>query len=434
VTARREAIAPRNPFVVAEGSLMRRITLVLTVALACLAGLILVPGAAAGNFDEEKMGCAGQEPATCPTGTVGQPYSLTIYLIPPDGARGEDFACATFHATSGSLPPGLSISDEGILSGTPTQGGRYEFFLTVKYDKFPTCTFKNPSDDSFILNVAPQVQVQRLFVATNSLPDAQINQAYTAPALVVQNGTVSSWTLAGGSLPPGLTLGTNGVISGTPTQSGTFTFTVQANGSPNNDTKQLSLFVLAPLDLGLAPTGTPASSQPVPVRMKLATPFSWGVKATGGREPYAYTADRLPAGITLNPDGTLTGTPTVAGVTRTTFTVRDARGTTDTLQATFTTQALLAFHKTKQAKVGKVGRLYSWRLPVAGASETKVFLVSGRIPPGLELDEETGFVTGTPLTPGTFRVRFWVLGDAGTQISKTYRVKIQGRARTVASR
>jgi large repetitive protein len=411
---------------------MRRLRTFLTVAVVCLAGVILVPGASGGNFDEEKMGCAGQEPATCPAGTVGQNYSLTIYLVPPDGGRGEDFVCATFHVTSGSLPPGLSISDEGILSGTPTAAGRFEFFLTVRYDKFPTCTFKNPSDDSFILNVNPQAQ--RLVVTTPSLPDANINQAYTAPALAASGGTVNSWTLASGTLPTGLTLGTNGVISGTPTASGLFSFTVQANGSPNNDTRSLSLFVLAPLDLGLAPTGTPAASQPLAVRMKLATPFSWGVKATGGREPYAYSADRLPAGITLNPDGTVSGTPTLAGVTASTVTVRDARGTTDTLRVTFTTQALLAFHKTKKPRVGKLGRAYSWRLPVAGASETKIFVVSGSVPPGLSLDEATGILSGTPLASGTFRVRFWALGDAGTQVSKSYRIKINGPARTTASR
>jgi hypothetical protein len=245
---------------------------------------------------------------------------------------------------------------------------------------------------------------------------------------------VSSWTLASGTLPAGVTLNANGVISGTPTQSGVFTFTVQANGTPNNDTKVLSIFVLAPLDLGLAPNGTPAPAQPVTVSTKLNTPVSWGVKATGGREPYAYTADRLPAGVTLNADGTVTGTPTRAGTTRSTVSVRDARGTTDTLQVTFTTQALLAFHKTKQARVGKVGRLYSWRLPVSGASETKIFLVSGRIPPGLELDEETGVLSGRPLLPGTYTVKFWALGDAGTQISKTYRIKVQNGQRTTASR
>jgi large repetitive protein len=398
---------------------MRRFRFSLVIAAAvCLAGVFL-PSAAAGNFDEEKMGCAGEDPAICPPATVGQPYSLTIYLIPPDGGRGEDFNCATFHVTSGSLPPGLSISDEGILSGTPTTAGSYPVYLTVRYDKSPGCN-KPASDDRFIFNV--NGPVQRLVVTTPGLPDANIGQAYTAPALAASGGTVSSWTLAGGTLPPGLTLASNGTISGTPTQAGTFSFAVQANGSPNNDTRGLSIFVLAPLDLGLAPTGAPASSQPVPVNMKLATPFSWGVKATGGREPYSYAADRLPPGLTLNPDGTVIGTPTLAGTTRSTITVRDSRGTSDTLQVT---RALLAFHKTKQPRVGKIGRLYSWRLPVAGASETKIFLFSGQIPPGLELDEETGFVTGTPLRAGTFRVKFWALGDAGTQISKTYRVKIQ---------
>ena len=333
---------------------MRGLRLILTVAFVIAAGAVFVPGAAAGNFDEGKMGCAGENPATCPTGTVGSPYSLTIYLAPPDSGRGEDFGCARFSVSSGTLPPGLSISDEGIISGTPTQAGSYDFYLTVTYDKPTYC--KSASDDRFIININPAKP--RLIVSTSSLPDANINQAYTAPALSASGGTVSSWTLAAGTLPPGLTLNPNGVISGTPTQSGVFTFTVQANGDGTSDTKQLSIFVLAPLDLGLAPAGTPVAAQPVTVNMKLATPFTWGVKATGGREPYTYSANRLPAGITLNPDGTVTGTPTAAGSTRSTITVRDARGTTDTLQVTFTTQALLAFHKTKVPTVGVVGRAY----------------------------------------------------------------------------
>ena len=44
------------------------------------------------------------------------------------------------------------------------------------------------------------------------------------------------------------------------------------------------------------------------------------------------------------------------------------------------------------------------------------------------------FLTGTPLVAGTFRVKFWALGDSGTQVSKTYRIKIQPAPRTVASR
>jgi len=403
-----------------------RLRITVTLAVLCLTGLALASNAAAGDFADDPCSTVVGDNYTCPTATAGAPYAIDIKLKEPWPG------CTSMAVSSGVFPPGLSLASEGNIRGTPTAAGSYSFFVTVTWSNQAPCVSQPPSDRKFTINVNPPVQ--RLIVGTSSLPDANIGQAYTAPALSASGGTVSSWSLASGSLPAGLTLASNGVISGTPTQSGAYGFMVQANGTPNNDTKQLSLFVLAPLDLGLAPAGTAVAAQPAVVNMKLATPFSWGVKGTGGREPYAYSADALPAGITLNADGTITGTPTQAGQTRSTLTVKDVNGTTDTLRVTFTTRALLAFHKTKQPKVGKVGKLYTWRLPVAGASETKIFLVSGRIPPGLELDEETGELTGTPLVPGTFKVKFWALGDAGTQISKTYRIKVQDVNRVTANR
>jgi hypothetical protein len=416
--------SPRNAFVVAEGSLMRRIRIIVTFAVLCFTGLALASNAAAGDFADDPCSTVSGDNYICPTATAGTAYALDIKLKEPWPG------CTDMAVSSGTFPPGLSLSsDSGSIRGTPTTPGSYTFYITVTWSSTGGCISQPPSDRKFTINVNG-----RLIVTTTGLPDANISQAYTAPALTASGGTVSSWSLASGSLPTGLTLNANGVISGTPTQSGAFGFSVQANGSPNNDTKQLTLFVLAPLDLGLAPAGTAVTAQPVAVNMKLTTPFSWGVKATGGREPYTYSADTLPAGIALNADGTVTGTPTLAGQTKSTITVKDARGTADTLQVTFTTKALLAFHKTKQPRVGKIGKVYSWRLPVAGASETKVFLVSGAIPPGLSLDEATGLLSGTPLTAGTFKVKFWVLGDAGTQISKTYKLKIQDVKRIIASR
>ena len=78
--------------------------LLFLVVVAATMSLGLASSAPAGNFDEQKMGCVGEQPATCPTGAEGVPYSITIYLMPPDGGRGEDFRCATFHHTSRELP------------------------------------------------------------------------------------------------------------------------------------------------------------------------------------------------------------------------------------------------------------------------------------------------------------------------------------------
>jgi hypothetical protein len=370
------------------------------------------------------MGCPGETPSVCPTATAGQPYSLTIYLKPADGGRGEDFGCATFHVTSGAFPPGLSISDEGLISGTPTAAGSYRFFLTVKYDKEPGCA-KTPSDDVFVINVNPGAPT--VAVTTASLPDANINQPYTSPGLTATGATVTSWALAGGTLPAGLTLGANGVITGTPTQSGAFNVTVQANATGANATKQLSLFVLAPLELqsltGAKPPTTGWTS-----KAAVSAALTTGVKAVGGRGPYAFVSEgALPPGITLNPaTGALTGAGTSAGRFSSTITVTDATGAKVSVPWSFTILPLLDFRKGKGLTVGKVGRLYSARIPVSGKdAKTAQFALSGKIPPGLELDETTGRLTGTLLKAGNYRLRVFAFSESGAPISKVFRLRVR---------
>src|SRR4029078_13733854 len=96
--------------------------------------------------------------------------------------------------------------------------------------------------------------------------------------------------LAGGALPAGLTLGANGVITGTPTQSGTFTFTAQGNATGASGTKSLSLFVLAPLAVQTRVTKTPPDTGLTAKRL-VGQPLSTGVKAVGGRAPYTFSGE-----------------------------------------------------------------------------------------------------------------------------------------------
>ena len=201
-------------------------------------------------------------------------------------------------------------------------------------------------------------------------------------------------------------------------------FVVRATGSAGTDTKRLSIFVLAPLQLG-GPTGTPYAKEPVPLNVKVNSPFPWGVKATGGKAPYTYTAEGLPTGLTLGQtDGLITGTPALAGVYRITFRVADALGGSDTMTATLNVKALLAFSKTGTPPVRAEGSAFRWKVPVAGASKTRMYLLSGAVPPGLSLDEATGILSGTLLQAGSYRIKLWVLGDSGTQISKSFTIRV----------
>lgn len=403
---------------------MRRISLILTISLVCLAGVTLISSASAGDFAD--AACSGDPVKLCPTATVGQPYSVEFTLKEPgDG-------CPTFAPTSGAFPPGLSVaSDEGATRGTPTQAGSFTFFITVTY----TCGTggKSPgffSDQQFTINVNPGTAAPppapTVAITTATLPDANINQAYTSPGLTATGGTVTSWALAGGTLPAGLTLGANGVITGTPTQSGLYTFTVQANAGGGSGTKELSMFVIAPLELQTLVNKTPPE-RGLTAKKLVGVQLKTGVKAVGGRPPYTYTASgTVPPGLTVDSaTGAITGTGTTAGRYAFTETVTDGTGATASVEWNITILPLLDFRKGKGLPPGKVGQMYSARIPVRGKdSSTAEFAVAGDIPPGLDVDED-GRLTGRLLEPGVYRLTVYAFPENGSPISKDFRVRVR---------
>jgi hypothetical protein len=404
---------------------MRPLNVLVLASLGWVAALAVVSSASAGNFDKFRMGCVEEEPAVCPTGTVGQPYSLTIYLdrdSDTDFERGADFDCATYRVSSGAFPPGLSISDEGYLSGIPTQAGHFDFYLTVSYYKTPLCPGKTASDDRFVINVNP-----KLTITTASLPDANLDQPYTSPTLAASGGVVNSWSLVSGSLPTGLTFAPSGIVSGTPTQSGVFGFTVRANAADASDTHQFSLFVLAPLAIQTLTDKTPPETGLTAKRL-VAQPLATGVKAVGGKGPYTFGSEgALPPGISLDPaTGTMTGAGTTAGEYAFTITITDATGMKASVPWKITILPLLSFrHGAEAPAVGRVGSSYRWTVKTAGASTTRTFTLRGKRPPGLTLDKATGILAGTPTRRGTYRITIRVAGDAASVIQKSFTVRIR---------
>jgi hypothetical protein len=396
---------------------MRRFRVLILTVAASVAVLAVASNASAGDFAEGP--CSGEPAKLCPTATVGQSYSTTFTLKEP-GDCGPSFA-----VSSGSFPPGLSLaSDEGVARGTPTQAGSFSFFITVSY----TCGLKSASDQQYTINVnAGTPPKPKLTVTTPSLPDANLNVAYTAPALQASGDTVNSWALAGGALPAGLTLAANGVISGTPTQSGTFSFNVQANGNGTSDTRALSIFVLAPLELQSL-VGKKPPTAGWTAKTTVSAPLTTGVKAVGGRGPYTFSfAGALPPGVSLDAaTGAVTGAATSAGKFSSTVTVTDSTGAKVSVPWSFNILPLIDFAKGKGLPAGKVARLYSAKFPVTGKeARTAAFAIAGKIPPGLELDETTGRLTGTLLKAGSYRIRVFAFSATGAPISKLFVIRVR---------
>ena len=146
------------------------------------------------------------------TGTAGSPFSQNFTQT---GAVGS----ATFTLASGTLPAGLTLATNGTLSGTPTQTG--SFPITVTVTDANGCT---GTGATYNLVIGCQTITVNNPANANGTASSPFSETFT------QTGAIggATFTLASGTLPAGLTLATNGTLSGTPTQVGSFPITVTA--------------------------------------------------------------------------------------------------------------------------------------------------------------------------------------------------------------
>ena len=144
-------------------------------------------------------------------------------------------------------------------------------------------------------------------------------------------GTVN-WSLAGGNLPPGIGLASNGLISGTATSNGTYSFTVQAaDGSspPQTVTAQESIQMVDPVKISSAATWPDAC---------VNKPYSFAVPESGGLAPFnwSFTSGNW---ISISPNyatGVFSGTADLTGTFIGTVRVTDATGNGDSQNITLT--------------------------------------------------------------------------------------------------
>ena len=181
------------------------------------------------------------------------------------------------------------------------------------------------------VNLDGQVPVAVIPVAptlTNSLTDgvAGVDYYATIDATAGNEGDAVNVTVTG--LPPGLFFDGGSVVSGKPTQLGTFQVTVNATDAVNN----LNVSAITPITI----IDMPIVFKAVIPDAKNATLMSYQLAATGGDAPFTYaiTKGALPKGLSLTSQGLISGTPTVAGSYPLTFTATDSVGSTQSVSTT----------------------------------------------------------------------------------------------------
>ncbi|MEI6664775.1 MAG: Ig domain-containing protein [Chloroflexota bacterium] len=166
---------------------------------------------------------------TLAAGMVGVAYSQTLV-----GSGGV--TPYTWSITTGTLPAGLTLTGTtGVIAGTPTTAGTSSFAVQV------TDANGQLAAGALSINIT---SVSSLVITSASLPAGTVGSAY-AQTLAASGGVAPyTWSVVGGGLPAGLTLGTAGVLSGTPTAAGTSTFTVSvADSASHTASVSLSLLV-----------------------------------------------------------------------------------------------------------------------------------------------------------------------------------------------
>ncbi len=335
--------------------------------------------------------------------------------------------------TQGSRPTGIASGSNGGLWFTETQGNNIgQISLSGTITEYPIPTQGSQATGIAASNGALWFTEQAVG-RIGTITPAPLKITNTCPAPVGVAGLPYSlnmsatggiapygpWTVTGGFLPAGVTLNSQtGVISGSPTDAGTYPVTISISDNaqalvdapPATATYSCNIVIAAPL-VPTAPCPALAGT--------LRAPYSFPVTVSGGLAPltWALQSGALPPGLTLNPQtGEISGVPTATGSYSLTVRITDSSG----LQFAVYSCAIviappqpLAIAATCPAAGGVQGAPYSFAVSaVGGRVPLSWALTSGSLPPGLTLNATNGLITGIPTASGTYPITVRVTESA----------------------
>jgi uncharacterized protein (TIGR03382 family) len=325
-----------------------------------------------------------------PDAVVGRPYSFRLSALGEQGA-----STWRIDPLLGVPPTWLSLSADGLLSGTPPgTDGVSAVGVTV--------TLEN-GGRTVVARLAFRVMpsTSALDIVTSSLPAAvnSSTEQYQFRLGAVGGVAPYSWRLAAGTLPTGMALTADGTLFGAPRNAANgnvpVTFEVRdAVGS--RASRQLSLRLISPGAITFGTVFIPDALvgqeylQDIAVKMQdgsaLARPLTWRVSGA------------VPAGLVVTPQTeliTVAGRPTESGTFTFTIAVEDANGRGDTLDFTMTVHPPRYRVTTVMPEVVRPGEAVTVALTASPNSTSLSWrVVGGTLPPGLALDA-TGTLTGT---------------------------------------
>ena len=323
----------------------------------------------------------------------------------------------SFNADLGATPPGLSLSQSGSISGTPTTAGTYTFGVDIRDSQ------RGSSTSGFSLTV----QIPPLTITNSSpLPNGTVTVAYSY-VMNATGGTLPyTWGLASGSLPAGLSLSPGGQITGTPTAAGASQFVIVVTDSAKAVAR-------AQFSLTIQSSVLKIMTQPPLPAGVVGVSYSFTFAATGGSPPYNWSVivGNLPPGLTLAPNGSLTGTPTTAALFAFTVQVSDSPLQSIAAQVSMANVSVRITQPLTVTTPSPINVMVGANLMIpmladGGAPPYAWSVASGsQPPPGFTLNG--GFLIGAAAMVGSFNFTMQVTDQAGNSATKALTIVAQAQ-------
>ncbi|THJ20908.1 MAG: hypothetical protein CAF44_010420 [Nitrospira sp. CG24D] len=349
------------------------------------------------------------------SGTVAQPYNASVAASGGTGTTTWDLA-------GGSLPVGLNLSSSGVLTGTPTTAGTSSPTFRVRDSGTPQQSTQNTLPITINLPAAPNI-------TTTSLPEGTFNEVYNQTVSVTGGIGTLIWGVTSGALPPGLNLNaSSGTVSGTPTSTGPFTFTLRVTDAiPQFDEQNVTIAINSPAPPSITTPSLPTGTVNQPYSNTQLT-------ATGGAQPYSWSVSPvLPNGLALNPSsGVISGTPLSGsnGNSNHEFIVTDStlpihQQGKRTLSLTIFANVTPLTITTNSLPDGKRNQAYARTLAASGGTIPYTWSVTPPLPAGLTLSSATGLISGVPTAASDTDHNFTVRDSANQTITKQLNLQVK---------
>jgi len=329
-------------------------------------------------------------PSMIAGGSVGVRYDQKLTAV-------EGSLEYKWYLIGGKLPNGLSMNIDGEIYGLPTFAGIYDFIVQA------VDGVSSPVSRSITIVIASTP----LVITTNSeLSDAGLDAFYSVQ-LISKGGTGPyEWTLIDGTLPNGMTLDEDGLLTGTPTAAGVNEFTIECADAGGLKVEQTFRLNVRAVEIVSNATLNNAF---------LNVPFSQALIARGGKGAYTWSlkSGALPDGMNLSSLGVLSFTPGATGTSSFTLEVKDQNDATATQTFTLNVLGLLAVPEVNTPSFDPVDVGEEFYYQLTASNYAKKFSAKG-LPSGLKLNAVTGEIRGRPKIAGQFSVKITASNEAGT--------------------